>query len=581
MVQLDWRRGIADEVSSDRLIEVTSRISEEVRLSGSEEELRSAHYIEGLLREAGLETELLFHDAYISLPGPAELVVGRDRFPCITHSFSAPSGPDGIGGDLVDIRDPAGAAHDAVRGKVALVDGLAMAGFVRAVEAGGALAQIYINGDLTHEMIVSSVWGSPGAAERGKYPKSAVVSVTNEVGAKLRERLKAGPVEVRVLCEVDTAWRKTPLLIGDLDPLSGDGDFVLLSGHLDSWHLGAMDNAGANSTMIEVARILAGHRRHLRRGLRLAFWSGHSHGRYSGSAWYADSHWRELREHCVAHVNVDSIGGKGATVLSEGIAMASTRALGAAAVDQVAHAAFEGTRVGRAGDQSFVALGIPSLWMSLSEQPPSDHPTARAFSTGVGSPRSGGLGWWWHTIEDTVDKLDPELLLRDARIYTVAVGRLVGEALLPLSVVDEADELVKGLIDLGEVANGRFDLSTTIATAREARDVARGLDGWRAKQRPDVDPGEATLFNRGINELLRGLVGAQYSEHGPYAQDPAAGVQPIPLLHPLQALVDLEPESDEAHLMTVDLIRNRNRLEDLVRRATTAAATVLEQLNER
>ncbi len=559
-------------------MEVTTCISEEVRLSGSEEELRTAHYVEGLLRDAGVETELAFHDAYISLPGPAELIVGKDRFPCITHSFSAPTGPDGISGDLVDIRDPAGAAHDAVRGKVALVDGLAMAGFVRAVEAGGAVAQVYINGDLTHEMIVSSVWGSPGMAERWKYPKSVVVSVTNEVGKKLREHLRSGPVEVRVVCEVDTAWRKTPLLVGNLDAPSGDGDFVLLSGHLDSWHLGAMDNAGANATMIEIARILAGHRRHLRRGLRLAFWSGHSHGRYSGSAWYADSHWRELREHCVAHVNVDSIGGQGATVLSEGIAMASTRALGAAAVDQVAHAAFEGTRVGRAGDQSFVALGIPSLWMSLSEQPPSDHPTARAFSTGVGSPRSGGLGWWWHTVEDTVDKLDRELLLRDARIYTVAVGRLVGEALLPLSAVDEADELVKGLIDLGEVADGRFDLSTTIATAREARDVARGLDDWRAKQPPGVDPGTATLFNRGINTLLRGLVGAQYSEYGPYAQDPAAGVHPIPLLHPVQALVDLEPDSDEAHLMTVDLMRARNRLEDLVQRGTQAAATALEKL---
>ena len=131
-------------------MEMTSRISEEVRLSGSEEELRSARYVEGLLREAGLETELLFHDAYISLPGPAELVAGPNRFPCITHSFSAPSGPEGISGDLIDIRDPAGAARDAARWKVALLDGLAMAGFVRAVEAGGALAQVYINGDLTH-----------------------------------------------------------------------------------------------------------------------------------------------------------------------------------------------------------------------------------------------------------------------------------------------------------------------------------------------------------------------------------------------------------------------------------------------
>ena len=34
--------------------------------------------------------------------------------------------------------------------------------------------------------------------------------------------------------------------------------------------------------------------REWRRGLRVVFWSGHSQGRYSGSTWYADTHWEEL-----------------------------------------------------------------------------------------------------------------------------------------------------------------------------------------------------------------------------------------------------------------------------------------------
>jgi hypothetical protein len=574
---VDWGQRVADEVSRDRLLEVTSQVAREVRLSGSEEERRSAAYVEGLLRDAGLETELLLHDAYISLPGPAELVVGGDRYPCITHSFSAASGQTGIEGELVDVGEPAKATPALVRGKLVLMDGLAMAGFVRGVEASGAIGQIYVNGDLTHEMIVSSVWGSPGTAERGRYPKGVVISITTEVGKQLRQRLRSGPVRVRVNCEVDTGWRKTPLLLGHLKVQGGD-DFVLLSGHLDSWHLGAMDNGGANATMVEAARIFAGHRDHLRRGLRVAFWSGHSHGRYSGSAWYADTHWRELREHCVAHVNVDSIGGLGASVLSEGIAMPSTRALGAAAIAKVAEAEFEGTRVGRAGDQSFVALGIPSLWMSLSEQPPSDHPTARAFSAGVGSPKSGGLGWWWHTVEDTIDKLDPELLLRDAQIYVVALGRLLTESLLPLSPAAEADELVRRLTELQKIAGHRFDLSSTIATAKEAHGVAEELETWRGRQTEEVSAARARTFNSGINSLLRGLVGTLNSEHGPYAQDPAAAVPPLPLLDPVRALAALEPDSDEARFMTVDLVRARNRVEDMVRQGTQAARKALEDL---
>ena len=48
----------------------------------------------------------------------------------------------------------------------------------------------------------------------------------------------------------------------------------MLSGHVDSWHYGAMDNASADATMLEVGRIFSEHAGELRRGLRLAFWSG-------------------------------------------------------------------------------------------------------------------------------------------------------------------------------------------------------------------------------------------------------------------------------------------------------------------
>jgi hypothetical protein len=426
-------------------------------------------------------------------------------------------------------------------------------------------------------MIVSGVWGSPGTAERHRYPKTPVVSVTSEVGEVLRERLRGGPVEVRLFSEVDTRWRKTPLLLGDVKAPASD-DFVLLSGHLDSWHLGAMDNGGANALMCEAARIFASHRDRLRRGLRVAFWSGHSHGRYSGSAWYADTHWRELRDHCVAHVNVDSIGGMGATVLTEGVAMASTRSVGAEAIAHIAHTEFEGARTGRAGDQSFVALGVPSLWMSLSEQPMSDHPTARALSSATGNTRSGGLGWWWHTMEDTIDKLDPDLLLRDAQIYVIALGRLLGEALLPLSAAAEAAELVERLEDLQAAAKGTLDLKTTVVAARKARAAGTRLDEWRNRHSSAPGGVSAGVFNKAVARFLQGLIVSNYSAHGPYGQDPAAGMKPLPQLEPVRNLAGLDPDSDEAHLMTVDLLRARNRVEDLILQATEAAELALADL---
>ena len=109
------------------------------------------------------------------------------------------------------------------------------------------------------------------------------------------------PYRVSMHAQVDTGWRKTPLLAAELDTEEGypDAPFILFSGHHDTWHYGVMDNGAANATMLETARTLAPARRaEWRRGLRICFWSGHSHGRYSGSAWYADEYWDELERRC-------------------------------------------------------------------------------------------------------------------------------------------------------------------------------------------------------------------------------------------------------------------------------------------
>ena len=177
-----------------------------------------------------------------------------------------------------------------------------------------------------------------------------------------------------------------------------------------------------------------------------------------------------------------------------------------------------------------------------------------------------------------MDKLDPDLLLRDAQIYMVALSRLLAESLLPLSAAAEADELVRSLMELQKLAGHRFDLSSTIAAAKEAHGVAEDLETWRGRQTGAVGAANADTFNRGINSLLRGLVGALNSEKGPYAQDPAAAVPPLPLLDPVRALAALEPDSDEARFMTVDLVRARNRVEDMVRQGTQSARQALEDL---
>jgi hypothetical protein len=194
-------------------------------------------------------------------------------------------------------------------GAFGLVDGRATPG--RAVDAtrAGWRGIVCISGRLPHEMCCSPVWGSPSEATIGELPRVVLISVARRDREALRELCARGPVEIRVSAEVTTGWTETPIVEADLPPGHPEADttFAMLSGHLDSWHLGAMDNASANAAMLEVARLMAERRRGLRRGPRILLWSGHSHGRYASSAWYADERFVELDERCVAHVNADSL----------------------------------------------------------------------------------------------------------------------------------------------------------------------------------------------------------------------------------------------------------------------------------
>ncbi|WP_428490660.1 M28 family peptidase [Rhodopila sp.] len=356
-----------------------------VKLSGTPDELESFRYLKATLDGYGYHTELILHDAYISLPGRARIQIEAETPDCITHSFSRPSPPGGLRGTVVyggHGRAEDFAALDA-GGKIVLLESIANPGATRRASLAGAIGQIHISPhEHLHEMCISSVWGSPTSDMLDNLPRTVVLSVRKADGDALKRRVQANqPVEVVLHSEVDTGWRKTPLLVADLpgptdnDPnhpganhpganppgANDNGPFVLFSGHHDTWHYGVMDNGGANATMLEIARLFAPERAAWRRGLRLCFWSGHSHGRYSGSTWYADINWHDLARRCVAHVNVDSTGARGNTVMADALASAELSSLAADAVRTQGGQQLDGQRMSRAGDQSFWGIGVASL----------------------------------------------------------------------------------------------------------------------------------------------------------------------------------------------------------------------------
>src|SRR5690606_17617969 len=129
-----------------------------------------------------------------------------------------------------------------------------------------------------------------------------------------------GPVRVRLTTKVETGWRRVRLPVTTI-PGQTD-EFVLIAGHIDSWHLGATDNATGNAACLAIARVLAQYKDRLRRGVRSAWWPALSTGGWAGSAWYADDFWRELYDPCGTCIPVDSPGSLGAVEYRPVTAMA-------------------------------------------------------------------------------------------------------------------------------------------------------------------------------------------------------------------------------------------------------------------
>src|SRR5262249_42283782 len=340
-----------------------AEFAKRTKLSGTPGELESFRYLQACLDGYGYRTSLLSHDAYISLPGASRVEVDGRVLKSITHSFSRPSPPAGLGAGAIDLGEGTAAdfAKQDCRGKIVLVDGIASPAVAARAHAAGAAGQLHVSPhEHLHEMCISPVWGSPSDATLAELPATVACTISAADGPPLPAPLKTGPPPNPILhAKVDTGWRKTPILTGDIDgPAGKDGPFVLLSGHHDTWYYGVMDNGAANATMLEAARLMAARRAEWRRGLRVCFWSGHSHGRYSSSAWYVDENFAELDCRCVAHVNVDSTGGIGATVLTDNGVV--TPLVGLAREVTLAESGQHhlGERPSRSSDQSFWGIGI-------------------------------------------------------------------------------------------------------------------------------------------------------------------------------------------------------------------------------
>ena len=280
--------------------------------------------------------------------------------------------------------------------------------------------------------------------------------------------------------------------------------FVLVHGHYDSWDVGVGDNATGDATMLELARVLWKHRGGLRRSVKLAWWPGHSTGRYAGSTWFTDAFALDLDRNCLAQINCDSPGCRWATSYHETRSFTECAGIAADAIrDIVPDAVIATRRPPQAGDYSFNNIGLPSFFMLSSTMPNALREEKNYYDV---SGCGGNIAW--HTENDTLEIADRDILLTDMKIYLLSALRVANAEVLPFDWGATCDEFLQTIASLREglARTGRpftgacrhrgTEGRTEPARRRTARVAERGAAGARAHTGADQLHAGAALHPR-------------------------------------------------------------------------------------
>jgi hypothetical protein len=207
--------------------------------------------------------------------------------------------------------------------------------------------------------------------------------------------------------------------------------------------------------------------------------------------------------------------------------------------------------------------------MDLSGVPPEkgsgvNETTAKFLGT-------SGLPWWWHTIEDTLDKMDPKILALDTRIYLSSVIRLCNSPILPLNEETMGREILRALQNYETSSKVSMDLSKSIHAAKRflrlSNRLNRKIDG-------DIVLKRKTFMQDKINSCLmtlsRNLIHLNYNFVGPFDHDLAVPLAPVPAFQSISLLSKMNPNENDFKFLETELTRLENRVIHLLNQSSEA-----------
>jgi hypothetical protein len=540
-----WADKVTAELDVQRMWDDLQIFSQLHRYSGSDDGEKAVDIIVNRMKTLDIQVARERYDLYRSLPLEATVSITNDegkmelKATPYVYSICAANLTGPVVFDVYGQAKPLSQNEqikrcEGLNGKIVLTYDVTYQFAEQACKA-GALAILTIwPGDIPHHGTLGAVWGTPEPVDLGRYPRIPFVEIIRRDGEKLLALLRKSEVIATLDVKMDTRIVTSSMPVAVIPGESAK--YVLVSGHYDSWYEGMTDNGVANVAMMDMARVLKQNQGKLKRTVVLAWWSGHSDGRYSGSTWYFDQHWQDLHDNCVAHINMDICGCAGSDLVGfntsgmEGRSFSDRFLMEFNAQPPIAPVPME-----RFADQTFWGANVP-----LTIMPKFSKYGASAMPF-----------FWWHTVQDSIDKVSPKIMLRDSSVILKLACLFANAEQLPVRLLEFATMMESHLNALKQQLHTDFDLAPADPHVQRLKAALSRLEK-AMEGRSDTDD----IIKRTAGELAR----ITYSSSSPYHQDPAVAQGLFPAL---SKAVGHTPENTEAEyylaLKTL-FVRQRNRL---------------------
>ncbi|MGG1662769.1 M28 family peptidase [Brevibacillus sp. NRS-1366] len=393
---------IVKRIKVDNIYKMVKELSEEPRVAGTKSEHNAVTYIEKKFQSYGYDTERQPFEFY-SFSGPTDFSFSVSGFE--DTDWDLGTFTYGVNGSVTEELVYAGLGRESdlddvdVDGKIALIKRgeISFADKVKNAAEAGAKAVIIFNNSS------GTINGTLGGPDDSFVP---VLALTKKQGEELLEKLDAGE-ELTATVTVEGAETKESTSYNVIatkkpDKNKDNGQIIIVGAHHDSVEgaPGANDDASGTATTLELARVMANMPTDTE--IRFITFGAEENG-LLGSYAYVESLSEEDVENTVGMFQMDMVGSRDAgklimyTVDGEKNVVTD---LGAAAGSRLSETVNYG-REGRSDHVPFAEVGIPAaLFIHAPVEP------------------------WYHSPEDSIDKISKDKLQEVAEIVGAAVYQI-------------------------------------------------------------------------------------------------------------------------------------------------------------